>query len=369
VRSVAQVMDSAPRGLELLLVTRDRDLGSDEPYPGLSGRWVPRGEGRVFYLNTRSAIQWFRLLSELRRRQIRILYLNSLWQPSFSLIPVVLCFLRILPVTTVLLAPRGELSPGALALKAAKKRHFLRVWQGVLNRTDLVWHASNEMEANHIRLSQAPDPSIVISSNQVSQLVGVNTTMPERDRPAFVSIGRISRKKNLQIAIEALTFVTGHVAFDIFGPIEDPGYWSECQASIAKLPRHVAVRYCGELVHDQVVQTFGRYNAFVFPTAGENFGHVIAESLAASCPVICSDETPWSPVLESGGGTVVRQLTPDAWGQALAGYAAMSPADVVATREAAVNAFCRWSAAQDRSNILELVLRREAPGQRLPHMR
>jgi glycosyltransferase involved in cell wall biosynthesis len=46
-----------------------------------------------------------------------------------------------------------------------------------------------------------------------------------------------------------------------------------------------------------VREVFSRYDAFVLPTLGENVGHVIAESLSASCPVICSDETPWTDLL------------------------------------------------------------------------
>ena len=67
--------------------------------------------------------------------------------------------------------------------------------------------------------------------------------------------------------------------------------------------------YRGELAPEAVRSTFARYDMFVFPTQGENFGHVIAESLSASCPVICSDETPWSPVLRAGGGAVLTDAT------------------------------------------------------------
>src|SRR5664280_295984 len=112
VRSVAQIIDSAPPDLDILLVTRDRDLGSDEPYAGLSGHWIPRGNAKVFYLNTNSVFQWLCLIAELRRGRITLMYLNSLFQPQFSILPLILCVLRILPVNAVLLAPRGELSPG-----------------------------------------------------------------------------------------------------------------------------------------------------------------------------------------------------------------------------------------------------------------
>jgi hypothetical protein len=50
IRSVANVVDTAPNDVDIMLVTRDRDLGSSEPYGGLSGQCVPRGRARVFYL-------------------------------------------------------------------------------------------------------------------------------------------------------------------------------------------------------------------------------------------------------------------------------------------------------------------------------
>ena len=38
---------------------------------------------------------------------------------------------------------------------------------------------------------------------------------------------------------------------------------------------------------------FGNNDFLILPTKGENFGHVIAESLSASLPVIISQNTPW----------------------------------------------------------------------------
>jgi len=43
VRSVSQIIDTAPSELDLVLVTRDRDLGGKEPYPELFGQWLARG--------------------------------------------------------------------------------------------------------------------------------------------------------------------------------------------------------------------------------------------------------------------------------------------------------------------------------------
>jgi len=38
IRSIAGIVDTVPEGVDVSLITRDRDLGSSDPYPGLSGR-------------------------------------------------------------------------------------------------------------------------------------------------------------------------------------------------------------------------------------------------------------------------------------------------------------------------------------------
>src|SRR5205807_5753274 len=132
------------------------------------------------------------------------------------------------------------------------------------------------------------------------------------------------------------------VEFDIYGPLEDVAYWSRCQSSLREIPPWVQIRYRGELAPSEVCRTFAGYDAFVFPTLGENFGHVIAESLSASCPVICSDRTPWTSVLESGGGAIVRDLTTVGLGKELERIAVMPPEDRLRARQAAGMAYQAW---------------------------
>ncbi|WP_208102927.1 hypothetical protein, partial [Escherichia coli] len=82
-------VDTLPDGVELTLVTGDRDLGSVTPYPGLSSRWVRRNErATVFYLSTRSLRSWSTLSRKLRKTTFDLLYVNSLWSP-FSVFPIV----------------------------------------------------------------------------------------------------------------------------------------------------------------------------------------------------------------------------------------------------------------------------------------
>ena len=96
--------------------------------------------------------------------------------------------------------------------------------------------------------------------------------------------------------------VSGDVSFDLYGPAEDAEYWDECQGLIAALPPNIRVRYEGAIQHERVGQVFAEHDLFLFPTLGENYGHVICEALASGCPVLISDETPWRNLEAEGVG-------------------------------------------------------------------
>ncbi|MBG9578179.1 glycosyl transferase family 1, partial [Bacillus thuringiensis] len=82
-------------------------------------------------------------------------------------------------------------------------------------------------------------------------------------------------KKNLKGALTFLKGITGNITFDIYGPIENQNYWSACRNIIESLPNNVQVNYMGQVNNNKVHPLFSNYNAFLFPTFGENYGHVI----------------------------------------------------------------------------------------------
>ncbi|MEU4552301.1 glycosyltransferase [Micromonospora violae] len=353
VRSIAQLLDAVSPAVEVTMVTRDRDLGSTTPYPGLSGRWVQRGRTRICYLDPSSPRHWRTLLRNLRSNRFDLLYVNSLWATS-SILPILAARIRLIRVKQILIAPRGELAPSALSAKSGRKRLFLPMWRPFLRWSGVLWHATNPQEASFIRQT-FPGARIEIRQNEVS-LPPEPVPPAETEEPVrLVFIGRINPIKNLSLAIAALAQVTMPVVFDVYGPLEDGAYWAECRELARQLPDAVRVTYRGELTPDQVRATFARYDAFVFPTQGENFGHVIAESLSASCPVICSDQTPWSPVLRAGGGIVLNDLTPAALADQLKRVATMSAADRLRARRAAGTAYRSWRADTAGPNILDQI--------------
>ena len=333
VRTLVNLIDALGTEFGFRVVTADRDLNSPSPYPGIArDTWVRVGLADVFYLSS----GWtspLRLARLLRRTPHDVLYLNSFFCRRFSILPVLLRRLRLLPSRPVILLPSGEFSPGALGIKTVRKRLYIlasRILR-IYSRSDIIFRAATELEVDDIkqvfavgnvdrltplravgaRAPRKPRRSGKVTIVTARDLAGSRSPALPRSydkragmlRAVFVS--RISRKKNLAAAIEGFAGIEGQVFFDVFGPIEDPAYWAECQSIVARLPSSIELRYCGELQHKDVAGIFAAYDLFVFPTLGENYGHVIAEALTAGCPVLTSNRTPWTQLEAAGAGWAV----------------------------------------------------------------
>ncbi|MEU5550440.1 glycosyltransferase [Micromonospora sp. NPDC047793] len=352
VRSISDVLAKASDDIETTMLTRDHDLGSPDPYPGLSGRWARFGRTNIFYLGVRRPAHWRQLWRALRTVRFDLLYVNSVWS-TFSILPIVAARLGLLRVRRVLVAPRGEFGSAALRLHGLRKRIFLAGWRWMLGQPRVLWHATTPAEAADIRrvLPRARIGVVAVASGPEPEPEPV--ALPPTARARLVFIGRISPMKNLDLVLRALAHVPVPVRLDVYGPVEDPGYWRRCQELIAALPETATVSYRGELHPDHVRETFSRYEAFVLPTRGENFGNAIAESLSAYCPVVCSDRTPWTAVLRDGGGLVLTELTPSALGALVTQVATAAPEQRYAARVAAGAAYRRWRASLTRVSVLD----------------
>lgn len=328
IRSVANLVQQLGTEFQFTLLTNDRDLGDVRPYPGVGAQtWHPVGNARVRYLAPaeRQPWSWRRLLRSL---EYDALYLNGFFAHG-SVMTLWLRRLGQLPNRPVILAPRGEFSRGALGLKSLKKRWYLRLAQASQLWRGLVWQASSEYELEDIRRLVGPHPQVLVapplvtaSPAHLARRTNGNGLHPARSekRPGHVRLvylSRISPMKNLEMALACLAETPGQIEFDIYGPIEDQAYWRKCQELLGRLAPSVQVRYCGPVAAENVGEVLSRYHFLLFPTRGENYGHVIAEALAAGCPVLTSDQTPWRGLhsLSIGWDLPLTDLAP--WRQVL----------------------------------------------------
>jgi glycosyltransferase involved in cell wall biosynthesis len=94
--------------------------------------------------------------------------------------------------------------------------------------------------------------------------------------------------------LELLGKVSGTaIELTIVGPVETVAYWNQCQQRIAALPSNIKVYYAGAIPNPELPAVYAQHHLFVLTTHGENFGHVIFESLLNGRPVLISDQTPW----------------------------------------------------------------------------
>jgi glycosyltransferase involved in cell wall biosynthesis len=326
-RSVSALVQLLGEEVDFWVITRDRDEGSEAAYPNVRpGEWTRLGKSHVRYLSP-DELNCRRLTKAVTDVQPHALYLNSFFSPM----TIKLLAARragALGAMPVLLAPRGELSPGALRLKALKKRTFLFLSQLARVHEGVVFHASTEREGREITGVLGSEPALLVARNPVT-LDRASTNSPHKTSGAirFVYLSRIARKKNLHVAIDLLRSLHGAVEFNVYGPVDDDAYWQECCALIDEMPPNVAITYRGPIAHDQVASTLSEHHCFVFPTASENFGHAIVEAFRAGCPVITSDQTPWVGLSQHRAGWDLRLDDRASWRRVLQEYVDMDAAD------------------------------------------
>jgi glycosyltransferase involved in cell wall biosynthesis len=296
------------------VLTADRDLGDAQSYEGIPpNQWVTSGDCEIFYADSRrGSLQSIR--EQLCRTDYDVLHLNTVFSRPFGIVPLLLRrFGRIARRPTVI-APRGELAPGAVAIKSGRKKSFLAVARGFGLFDGVMWQASGDEEAREIRSIFGSGARIAIAADLLSAEYQSWRSSQYRKYPGqldIVFLSRITPKKNLHLAIEALRGLDGDITFRIVGPIDDSQYWVRCRKLIAILGSNIRIDYSGPIATSEVGNCFGRHGLFFLPTANENFGCVILEALLAGCPVLISDQTPWRDLAEKGVGWDIPLSRPD----------------------------------------------------------
>jgi len=280
------------------IVTHNHDMGEKNSYINIKPGWNDRGNAMVTYLSDEE-YNYATFLKVAREIRPDYIYLQGLFQESIFPCLRIANKLGI----KVVLAPRGELCAGAFK-KKYKKIPYIVLLRLIGLLRNVTFQSTSDEE------TQAISKYLGASSKRIHLLTNI-PSIPHnfpvhRTKEAgdghLVFVSRILWKKNLLNAICYFKEVKGKVLFDIYGPKEDEDYWKKCEDAINDLPPNISVNYKGVLSHDEIHKVFGQYDAFLFPTLSENYGHVIVEALVAGCIPIISDQTPWSDINEANAG-------------------------------------------------------------------
>jgi glycosyltransferase involved in cell wall biosynthesis len=362
-RTVVNMVERMSDEFDFWILTGNRDSDGDTSrFENVRlNQWQTVGNATVFYAASES-LNLKNIGKIVLDAAPDVVYLNSF----FSALTIKFLFLRRLGKIgklPVVLAPEGEFSKGAINLKAGKKKSFLTFALPLGLYDKIKWKAVSQAEKEDITREIGERGEILVAANMPPRTILENfdiTTKPPKKQGEMrlIFLSRISPKKNLKFALELLSKIKGRAQFDIYGSIEDEKYWAECENIIKRLPKTIVVNFRGAISHDEAAATFSKYHFFLFPTLGENFGHVVIESLAAATPVILSDQTPWRDLTRTNVGWDLPLDNVSEWLGVLQKCVEMSQSEFGEMSGSARRFAVGWLAAPDVEAANRKVLRR-----------
>ncbi|MFL5763755.1 MAG: glycosyltransferase family 4 protein [Bacteroidia bacterium] len=303
IRSVANLVSNLNNEYEFLIVTRDTDYADEIPYKSIKQNdWNLLPDGTSVYYFSKEQLNTAAIRKLIDEAGADVVYLNGMYSRYFTLVP--LRYLRRKKAVKVIVAARGMLSAGSLGVKSTKKRIFLFAAKMSGLFRHVLFHATTTAEEKDIRAVFGNKANVKVAGNLPRK--NTKETPAARDKQPgelrLVNVARIAPEKNLLQALLILARVKGKISFDFYGPVYDKAYWKECSEAIRMLPANITASYKGSIESDKVPALLEKAHMLFMPTTGENFGHIILQSLAAGCPVIISDLTPWRQLAEKGIG-------------------------------------------------------------------
>ncbi len=340
IRTIENMVGHLGDEFQFRIVTSDRDSLDSEPYENITpGTWTEVQDALVHY--TPPEERSFSALKELINETPHdALYLNSFFFPDYTIKPLILRRMGLVPDRPVVLAPRGEFSKGAFQIKRIKKQAFVTVARLLGLYDGVTWQASSRHEAEDIRQRMGDGLNIQIAPNlPPPPTTGDREHLMEKWRRKeegqlrVLFLSRISPKKNIIYTARILKNISENIQFTIAGPIGDESCWNRFTREVKMVPDEIEVEYLGSVEHEKVQGVMAAHDLFFLPTKGENYGHVIQEAASAGTPLLISDQTPWRDLEEEGVGWDLSLDNVEDFRDAIRECVGMGPEEYRAWRE------------------------------------
>ena len=266
----------------------------------------PKLDRRVALSRSRTVVQAGLPLRKLLINSVRadpplLIHDHGIWSPANHFVAMTARRFQI----PLVIHTRGMLEPWALDYRAWKKRLAMSLYQ----RRDLEFAAllfvTAEQEAENVRRLGLKQP-LAVTPNGVEFPADaecrIKSMLPRDSRRTAVFISRIHPKKGLLTLVEAWGRLRpSQWRLLIAGP-DEGGHLAEVLRHVRAFGIEQSVEYIGEVEGESKVALFESADLVVLPSFSENFGVVVAESLAHGVPVITTRGTPWSELPSSGCG-------------------------------------------------------------------
>lgn len=199
-------------------------------------------------------------------------------------------------------SPRGMFTEWAMNYKKIRKAPFWKLLQKPALQKVHCFHATSESELEDIRRLGFRQPVALIPNGiDLPELKYIH-----EKQNIVLFLGRIHEIKgltNLVRAWERLEQSYPEWKLIIAGPFEG-SYAYDLKSRVDKL-KNSNIEFAGAVEGVDKEALFARAKLFVLPSFSENFGVVVAESLAHGVPVVTTKGTPWKYIVKKECGWYV----------------------------------------------------------------
>lgn len=311
-------------GHEVVVATTNADgpgrldvpLGAPVDRDGVAVRYFPLGFPARLYRSP-ELLAWAR--REIERFDVVHLHSVFLWPTS--------AVARVAERAGVpyIVSPRGMLVDHLIEARGRLRK---RAWIVLCERRTLAdaaaIHVTSASEAGDLRgLGLDLAPVAVVENGVALQADEEPTGLGDADRvatvlaagPYLLALGRMAAKKRLELAIEAIAGVAG-LRLVIAGNDEERRT-PELAGLARRLGAEDRVTFLGEVRGEPKWALLSGAAALALPSASENFGNVVLESLAAGRPTLVSRRVGAAEVVARAGAGWVLDDDSEEWRRAI----------------------------------------------------
>ncbi len=225
-----------------------------------------------------------------------IIHINCCWTPLcayFTMWTKELCRNLCVKIPVVY-APHGMLEPWIISHNywTRKLPATLLYQKKALTCADLI-HSTADSEMSNLAALGWNKNIVVIPNSVDTKSIKIKTDWTKKKKILFLS--RVHQKKGINFIIEAACQLKKELdgyTISIIGPGEER-YCNYLKSLTEKYAVEDIVHIEGPVFGEDKFTLFRNSDLFLLPTHSENFGIVVAESLACGTPVITTKGTPW----------------------------------------------------------------------------
>lgn len=302
VTSIENIVNSCSDEFDFHIVCYNHDWNDSTPFDKEVNTWHKVGKAKVMYVpDSYLDFSIKKMRNILASLNPDLIWFSGILTPNNKIVASICGKKMRIPV---LFSPRGEVSADRISIKWYKKIPYLKLINLLGIYDECYFHGTSEDEIEGLNRFFHPSKNHIAKVPNISILQQPDVTEYHKEEGTLKAMffSRIHEVKNLLYAVKCVCKCKQRIIFDIYGPIESEEYWDECMKEYQSAKDNITINYKGILSKAEMRETIQSHDCFIFPTINENYGHVIAESLANSRPVILSKgTTPWDDLNDKAG--------------------------------------------------------------------